>query len=79
LTFGELRHQHDLSIWKLERVVMRGRPLQIDLTEAREAISDLIALQRVPPHSICIECDFGAGKQAHGDAQLRFGGEAACD
>jgi len=38
LTFGKIGHQHNMAIREFQRVVMRGRTVEIDLPESRDLV-----------------------------------------
>ncbi len=45
LSLSELCHEHDSTIWKFKRVVMRIRPLWVDLTEARHSLPNVLRVE----------------------------------
>src|SRR5258705_1415667 len=82
LPLAQSRHQDDLAVWKLQRIVMHRRLVYIDLTKTRDPVADLLLWQdrecRLARH-IALQGDLRAWQQAHGDIRLSDGGKAARD
>src|SRR5581483_8307230 len=75
LTFAQPRQQHDLPVGELERVVMRRRTVQIDLTKARQALADLLVRQQTDcevrlAFDILVERDLSAREQTYGSLRI---------
>src|SRR6266536_5208257 len=76
--------QHDLAVGKLERVVMRKRPVHVDLTETSQALAHESepqawhqTIKAMFVLGLPFERDLGARKKAHCHVSLADSGEAA--
>jgi hypothetical protein len=81
LTRAQMREQHDLAIREYQSIVMGAGIVQVDLPEPRDFVRER---PRMPPEhaelksgrpalDLVLECDLGAGKQAHGNLPLSDG------
>jgi len=82
LALAERGQEHDLSVGKLQRVVMHMRRLFIELAEDRRRVLEV--LYALPEesgrldHNLPGKRDFGSGKQAYGSVTIFRGAEASC-
>src|SRR5712691_763605 len=80
LAFDHAGQQHDLAAGEFERVVMRVRPLAIDLPEARRLLADFAVGQEAVgglAHRVLFEGKLGARTKAYRDARRADRREAA--
>jgi hypothetical protein len=83
LTRPQMREQHDLAVREFQSIVMSAGIVQVDLLEPRDFVRER---PRVPPEHAelksgkpaldrALECDLGAGKEAHGECGFSEGGK----